>query len=162
MSCNYVSKKLRFTDNFVSLGYLSINFGTFISKMIANLLTPNFVTIFVNVFFPMNLLKALSCWYAMRIIFVFAEMISSYSLIIAAASSNFSTLFGYSSKFTESIFFTINQWAYQLFSLINCAYLCLTFSSWQHYQIPEATLLKSHFGMVVLQYIYCIFSEHLF
>ena len=109
-------KKLRFTDDFISLGYLSINFNMFMLKMIFQLLTPIFLTIWINLFFSLYFLSFLPYWYVIRIMFVFFfRIISLQSLIVAVASSNFSNLLAISSKFSDSTFsLSVNE-------LINCS-----------------------------------------
>ena len=106
----------------IPAGYLSFNFNKFILKMIVDLLTPNFFTIWINFSFSLNLLNTSPYWYAVRMFVFFVRIISSYSLIIAAASSKFSTLLVTSSKLADSIFsLAIN-------GLINCSLISSLFN----------------------------------
>ena len=100
-----------------------------------------------NVLICLNLVELslqilLSPRYGMRIMsFFFVQTISAYSLIIAAASSNFSILFPMSSKSGDSIFYTINQWAKQL--LFNFLFVALIDSSFSNYGQKTAFRLLS-------------------
>ena len=64
----------------------------------------NCLTVLVNFSFSLSLLNMLPCWYAMQItFFIFFWVLSSYSLMMAVASSDF---FGFaiSSKLVDSTF----------------------------------------------------------
>ena len=70
------------------MGYIWHNLKTLILKMMVVLWNPNSLTSLANFSFSLNLLKTCPWWYATFIIpLVFVLIISSYRLIIFAASS---------------------------------------------------------------------------
>ena len=92
MSWKLFFKKLKVTEDFINLGCLLINLKIFILSIIVFLCTPNLLTNLRNFSFSQNQLNIFPWWYATDIMpFLFVRRISSYSCMISAASSGFST-----------------------------------------------------------------------
>ena len=79
------------TDDFINFGCFSINLKTLILNMIVLLWIFNLLAICINFSFSWNLFKIFPWWYATDIMPFFVRRISSYCLIISAASSGFCT-----------------------------------------------------------------------
>ena len=95
-------KKLKVTEDFTDLGCWSISFKTLILNIIVFLCTPKSATNLTNFSFSWNRLNIFPWWYTTDIMpFLFVRRISSYFLIISAASSGFFTVS--TSSFNSSV-----------------------------------------------------------
>ena len=101
MSLKYIFKKFKVADDFINLGSFSISLKMFILNIIVFLCTLKLATNLTNFSFLRKWLNTFPWWYGLDIIPFFERMRSSYSFMMVAASSGFSTLSAFS--FNSSI-----------------------------------------------------------
>ena len=112
-----MSLNVNVAEDFLKLGCLSMSFTIFFLKFILVLCTLNPLIRLMNFPLSLNFQKAFPWWYALYTLFFLGflvRMISSYSLMIVAASLDFSTLSSFSFKPSVSTFSLLVK------DMINC------------------------------------------
>ena len=121
-------KKPNVTDDFINLRCLSISFTIFILNIMVDLCTLISLTSLMNFSFSLNLVIY---WYAMQtMFFFFLRNISSYSFIMMAESSDFSSLsvFSFNSCVSILSIFIIESISCCFISTFQSLHIFLVFS----------------------------------